>query len=236
MVLLLFLALTSGNFAATLTDNFNDNTLDSLLWSSFLTGGIGSVSETNQRLEVTITGNNDSAGATLRWLALGNFDFRASYTMLTNIDGFSTDQDESGAAVLAFTPEPIFAARFPGSVMDLPGPQGVYAGAEGDTLFYGYALTSDQSGRLRVTRVGNLYTAYYWGAGDWIALGSGTSTRTGPADLHLGAFADGDATVSAAFDDFYLEADGLSQVPEPGSFALAGIALGLICVIRKRRR
>jgi hypothetical protein len=36
--------------------------------------------------------------------------------------------------------------------------------------------------------------------------------------------ADGNATVSVAFDDFSLQADGFAPVPKPSSFALAGIA------------
>lgn len=232
----LFLCLTFAytGYAGTIVDNFNDNTLDPTLWSPWSNGGTFSVSETNQRLQVSITGDNVTGGVGLRWLALGNFDFQASYSLLTDIHGLSHDQNQTGAGLGAFA-FGIFVAQFPVSVMNLPPPGGLYAGAEGDTL-YGYALTSDQSGKLRLTRVGNVYSAYYWGAGNWIALGSGTSARTGPADLSLSVFADGGATVSAAFDDFYLQADGFAPIPEPGSFALAGIALGLICLIGKRRQ
>jgi hypothetical protein len=117
-----------------------------------------------------------------------------------------------------------------------PIPGGLYVAAEGDIQLFGAAFTMDLSGRFRLTRVGNLYSGYYWGSGDWVLLGSGTGTKTGPADLGLGVGADGDATVSVAFDDFYVQADDLGEIPEPGSFALAGIALGLIFVVWKRRR
>lgn len=238
MALFLCLTLAHTSHAGPIVDNFNDNALNSSLWRLFSTGGVSLVSETNQRLELTITGDNDTAGVALRWLALGDFDLQASYALLTDIHGFPAAQDESGPLLGAFgaDPNPNYVGQLPVSVLDLPPPGGIYVGAEGDTQLYGYAFTSDQSGRFRLTRVGNVFSAYYWASGDWVLLGSGTTTRTGPAELFLAVAADGDATVSAAFDDFYLQADGLAEIPEPGSFALVGIALGLICVIGKRRR
>jgi hypothetical protein len=231
MTLFLCLAFAYTSYAGTVTDNFNDNTLDPM-WVTGSNGGSFSANETNHRLELTITGDDVFGGVGLRWLASGNFDFQVSYSLLTDIHGFSHDEDQSGAGIGAFS-SGILVVQFPVSVLNQPPPGGVYAAAEGSTL-YGGALTSDLSGKFRLTRVGNVYTGYYWGAGDWISLGSGTSSKTGPADLSLNVFADGGATVSAAFDDFYLQADGL-VTPEPGSFALAGIALGLIGLIGRLR-
>ena len=230
MTLFLCLAFAHTSYAGTVTDNFNDNTLDPM-WVTRSNSGSFSATEINHRLELTIAGDDVFGGVGLRWLALGNFDFQVGYSLLTDIHGFNHDEDQSGAGIGAFSLG-ILVAQFPVSVLNQPPPGGVYAAVEGDTL-YGDALTSDLSGKFRLTRVGNVYTGYYWGAGDWISLGSGTSSKTGPADLSLNVFADGGATVSAAFDDFYLQADGLAT-PEPSSFALAGIALGLIGLIGRR--
>lgn len=234
MAFFLCLAFAYTSYAGIITDNFNDNSLDPTLWATLSTRGVGSVSETNQRLQVSLTGDQEAGGVGLRWLALGNFDFQADYALLTNIDGVSS---ESGVGLFAFaldgTFDGVVVAR--GASPDVPGTHGYYLGGEGSTT-YGYTFTSDQSGRLRLTRVGNVYSAYFMGASDWVLLGSGTSVLTGPADLYLAVWPTEGATVSAAFDNFYLQADGFAGAPEPSSFALAGIALGLICTIGKRRQ
>ncbi|MBP1607903.1 MAG: hypothetical protein H6Q04_138, partial [Acidobacteria bacterium] len=213
----LFFALPGSLIAETVTDNFDDNTLDPVLWTPFFPSGIGTVAETNHRLEITFTGDNEAGGVRLNLRAMGDFDFQASYTLLTNIHSFPEDQDESGVGIFTFItdPNPIFSAQFPISVMELPPPGGVYVGAEGDLVLYGHASTSDLTGKFRLTRIGNTYTAYYWGSGGWVLLGSGISTKTGPADLALAVFADGDPTVSAAVDNFSLTADQLIPTPRP---------------------
>jgi hypothetical protein len=234
MAFFLILALAHTSYAGIITDNFNDNTLDPTLWATLSTHGVGSVSETNQRLQVTLTGDREAGGVGLRRLALGNFDFQADYTLLSNLDAVSS---YSGVALFAFalngTFDGVVVGR--GASPDVPGTHGFYLGGEGATD-YGAALTSDQSGRLRLTRTGNVYSAYFWGSSDWVLLGSGTSVLTGPADLYLAVWPTGGETVSAAFDNLYLQADGFASVPEPGSFTLAAIALGLTCAIGRHRQ
>jgi hypothetical protein len=227
-VCLFFFVIPGFLIAETLTDNFDDNTLDPGLWTPFFLGGVGTAAESNKRLEVTFSGDNEAGGVRLNVRALGDFDFQASYTLLTNIHSFPPDQDESGVGIFAFAadPNPIFAAQFPVSVLDLPPPGGVYIGAEGDLTLYGHAPTSDLAGKFRLTRIGNIYSMYYWGSDEWVLLGSGASTKTGPADLALAVFADGDPTVSAAFDDFSLTADHFYPISEPASLYFPQIADG----------
>ena len=91
---------------------------------------------------------------------------------------------------------------------------------------------------MRLTRVGNLYAIYHWQGSDWGApLASGTSVLTGPVDFYLGGGTDTGATLGVAVDNFWLQSGGFaSEVPEPASFALVGVALGLTFIIRKRRQ
>jgi hypothetical protein len=225
---ILLLLVGSPGHAETVTDNFDDNTLNPMVWTPFFSGGYGTVNETNKRLEVSISGNDQGGGVRLNMRALGDFDFQASYTLFTDIHTFPSDQDESGVAIMAFVldHDPIIVGQLPVSVLDVPPPGGVYFGAEGDLALWGHALTSDLSGKLRLTRVGNTYSTYYWASGNWVLLGSGTATKTGPADLGLVVSIDGDATVSAAFDDFYLQADALDSLPTVSSVNLSTTAGG----------
>jgi hypothetical protein len=56
-------------------------------------------------------------------------------------------------------------------------------------------------------------------------------------DFYLGLGTGDQTTLGAAVDNFWLQADGfIPEVPEPASFTLVGVALGLILIIRKRRQ
>ena len=218
-----------------LTDDFSDNALNASLWRVQSMAGFLSVNEVNQRLEITRTGQDDDGwgGVMLQSLALGDFDFQASYTLLTNIDGFNHDGTPSGVGLTWFGGT-YFALR---AVIDLGvnDIRGVYFGGQAEVETpWGFAFTSDTSGRLRVTRVGGMYTLSYWGPGNWVDLGPSTSAPSGAASLGLSVLVDGGNTLSMAFDDFYLQADGLETVPEPGAFGAAALGLGLLWSIRNR--
>lgn len=237
---LLLLVLSGLPLAAgpiVITDNFDDNTLNPSLWSVIAPSGV-SVSETGQRLEISATGPPDVfGGVALRGLVLGNFDLQLDYAMLTNIDGFGHEGNNSGAGLAWLMATGSFFLR---GLTELPGggSTGCYAAQIDAALSEGcYAQTTEQSGKFRITRVGSVYSLSYWSSGNWVLLApSVSSTQTGPVDFYIATAVDGSHTVSAAFDNFYLQADAfVPGVPEPGSFALTGIAFGLICGIGSLR-
>jgi hypothetical protein len=232
LFLLLGLPLRGGPIL--ITDDFNDNSLNTALWSPMTFGGSATLAEINQRLE--FTASDGGAVAKLRGLVTGNFDLRFSYTLLTDMDSLDPDEDEPAVGVLFFDLDS-FLIR---SITGLPGggQSGCIAAQVGRTIGEGcYALTSEQSGSLRLTRTGNLYTIYQWQGSAWSPLASGTSALTGPVDFYLGGGTGGQTTLGAAVDNFWLQSDGfIPEVPEPASLALVGVALGLILVIRKRRQ
>lgn len=72
----------------TLTDNFNDNSLDSVKWGSY-TDLSGSVSETNQRLEMTCANSTDNSWAGI--YSKSSYDMTGSYAFCEILDGTGGD-------------------------------------------------------------------------------------------------------------------------------------------------
>lgn len=218
-----------------ISDNFNDNALDTSLWRPFFSGATGSVSEINQRLEVTVTGAPEGfGGVALRGLVTGDFDLRISYVLIGAFDSLDPDLYSQG---VGFTWLPGTGSFLVRGVADIPGVglTGCIGGQVDSAIKQDcYAFTSEQSGSLRLTRSGNVYTMYHLENSVWAPLASAPSVQTGPVDFYFGAGIAG-MTLNAAFDNFSLRSDGFrSEVPEPCSLALAGIALGLGWRVRKR--
>jgi len=233
LFLLLGLPLRGGPIL--ITDDFNDNSLNPALWSPMAFGGSASLAETNQRLEFTTS--DGFAAAKLRGLVTGNFDLQFSYALLTNMDSLDPDEDEPAVGLLFFD----FDSFLIRTITGLPGggQTGCIGAQVGVTIAEGChgPTTPEQSGSLRLTRVGGLYTIYQWQGSAWSPLASGTSALTGPVDFYLGGGTGSQETLRVAVDNFWLQSDGfIPEVPEPASFALVGVALGLILFIRKRRQ
>lgn len=68
--------------------------------------------------------------------------------------------------------------------------------------------TSDTTGKLRVTRVGNLFTFYYWTSTGWAVLGSRTKVWSN-IRLLLDAYNSTGSTVTLRFDDFIINSGTL---------------------------
>jgi hypothetical protein len=234
MSLVVVLCASSSIYAGPITiiDNFNDNSLKTSLWASFIQGD-GSVSEVGGRLVATIEASPDhesgaAAAAVLLGTIGGNFDVSVHYELLEDLP--LTHADTGGGLFLgsaAFT----FQYGVARDTHTICGPSGcpyenAYVAAVGggeDTV-----ATTDPSGELRLTRVGPSFSAYYRSEGlsDWQLIASGTGSTDPLPFLALGVTIAGPERVSFAFDDFTLVADEFTQVPDPGStLLLFGIGL-----------
>ena len=74
----------------TLFDNFNDNTINTTLWTTYTNGGAGSVTETNQRLEIV---SPDSGDQTTGMYANLNYRFEDTYIKLEVVD-YTVETDQ----------------------------------------------------------------------------------------------------------------------------------------------
>ena len=186
----------------------------------------GSISEVNQRIEMVIPSHSGRAepNLSLAFLVGGDFDVQIDFAVLSS----------SGASALGLiTGIPWDPSVGCGHVMDLGGGFGGY-GVRFCDGFWGVP-SSDTSGRLRMTRSGSTYSGYFWDGAAWQLIHSSPNQPTGDWYIILNSRND-DGSSAVAFDNFYLQADRLtSAIPEPGSFALAGIALGVICTIGRHR-
>ena len=208
---------------AIVVDDFNDNSLNLQLWSPYIEG-TGSVSEVNQRLETTAAGSGEGI-AFVRLLGLigGDFDAQVSYTLLSTL---TSAKDTFGG----------IAWVVGGDLLDNPQLVGRGYGGYGCEINGGGSCafpSTDISGRLRMTRVGTTLSVYYWDGSGWQFMDA-TSTSGAPSSIGIGASSGSTTPVSFAFDDFQLQADGFTSIPEPGSMALVGISLALVCGFRKR--
>lgn len=152
-------------------DTFDDNQTDSTQWSFAVVGGV-TYEEVNERLELTIpaviTGPDAYGALRLRCGIAGDFDIQVDYELLTWSaqagvrSGISTDLGAMGRHSFASFEyngaESYVSDQSPGAGRIL------------------YQATSDVTGALRVTRVGNTVTDYYWDGVDWSALQSTTAS------------------------------------------------------------
>ena len=214
-VLFLYFSLAPGSYAGTITDNFNDNSLNTAIWGTgdYPSGGPGSVTETNQRIEMVMPANTGSYTVYLTPLFQigGDFDLQIDYALLaplTGDDSFTIDWSPGIANIFVGRTSGAYGAEFGsgGPVFSVP--------------------TLDVSGTLRLTRTGATYSGYFWNGTGWQLIGSISNGSTSDSMSILGL--GGQSGGQVALDNFYLNADRLtSTVPEPTGFLLsAGALLG----------
>lgn len=193
---------------AFIDDNFNDNFLNPDLWSilSPPPGFIGTVVETNQRLEVTVlSAGVGGVGIVSNCSLAGDFDVEIDYILLNwptpnfhnvRLGVFELGVGPGGAIGLnrsSFERE-IYLLALPASTAQI--------------------LTTDTSGTLRLVRTGATLSGFVRDGTAWVPVGSGpVSTIPTRINLDLGA---GNPTapggIKAAFDNFKVNA-GSVQCP-----------------------
>ncbi len=192
-----------------MSDNFNDNYANSLLWSTTNVVGTGpSLSETNQKLEIYFpsfsNGSAFGAGYSSVCKLRGDFDVQVDYELL--LWPFANGVRVGLAAANLGSPAAVERTNFSANISnDVPGwPREVYLAHFSDGV-NGITESADFAGKLRLVRTGDQLTGYYFASGGWVPINTAyTSTNDTAVSLsawsHDNIFTGQD--VKLAFDNF----------------------------------
>ncbi len=212
--------------AAVITDNFNDNSLNTSLWTPSSTDA--TVEEVNGQLEVTQGSSSAVSGVTLNIHVTGNFDAEVDYRLLNWPDnnrerlGLGALMASGGGVV-----ERLSDSNFGGESYLTHFQDGVQ----------GQTPTTDRSGRLRLTRTGDTLAGYFWTGSTWQLVHSYTNpVNAQDAYVALQAWPGFPISsgVKIAFDNFRLDAPQVVPAPATGLLLLTG--LGVIAGFGSGRR
>jgi hypothetical protein len=188
-------------------DNFDDNITDPSLWSIEQQGG-PVAAEMNQRLEITVPANSAGADFEAWYLSAcqlrGDYDIRVDYELLTwpFRSGVRIGLADDHANM-----QRISSGRQP---YDYPeGPDLYLTTFDTADHVVGITPTSDLSGKLRLERVDDTLTSYYFANGAWTLVASYSDPAyTQDTPFYLGSWsADSvftDQEVKLAFDNLII--------------------------------
>lgn len=189
-----------------LIEDFNDNSINSFLWSAFQIGSGPIATETNQQLEITVPVDSADgpqgvfmAGHLSACTLSGDFDIQVDF--LLPLWPLASGVRIGLAAVGTVERTSL------GTGLDFPGqPREVYLTDFGDNDF-GFTPTGDLAGKLRLIRTGGTLTGYYFNSNfnTWVSIHS-TLMSTADALFSLQAWSHNYAfthqAVQVVFDNF----------------------------------
>jgi len=156
-------------------EDFNDNSIDPVLWTIDTWGSGPQLYEANQQLEIDFPGTSSGTdfGCKLAsvFLLRGDFDIQVDFRLITWPFG--------NGVRMGFGIDEVGVPRHPGvertsfGQNDYPWePREIYSVDFPDGV-HGITGTSDMTGSLRLVRSGATQTGYYYGSGGWVVIGTG---------------------------------------------------------------
>lgn len=234
LIVLMLSSLSSVLASPVLVEDFDDDILNSNLWEATVTGYGPTSSESNHRLEITLpaTSNDDpnegafGAGIRSKWRLAGDYDIQIDYECLVwpYSSGVRTGYGAADSALR-------LSRGMEGADED---PREIYITTGGAVP------TADLSGKLRQTRVAGLVTSYYYDSGIWKPIGAPIISN-GDVLVGISAWSHDvifrDQQVTVAFDNFIINSgQTVPAIPEPASLLALASGLGMVGMVRRRRR
>lgn len=217
--------------AATFTDGFDTNVIDTTWWNIGADGG-STVVATNQRVELT-QGASGATGLSFKTPISGDFTARIDFALLN----WPNDNKERLALGGFFSPtQQLQIQRTSDSTVGV-GTE-IYV-----TDFTGQGIlgtpTTDTSGTLRLERIGDVVTGAYLTPTGWNVIGTYTAAGENSLARTIG-FAIFPGTpvtsgVKVAIDNVYLSGPNV-PIPEPATIVMLMCGLGLLAIVHGRAR
>jgi len=220
--LIAFMSCGVSHGATTVIDDFNDGVISTDLWTVVDNGVVlqEAAGVINASAPATSMGYSSSLSSKLS--LQGDFDVSYDYTW---INGVGSSRTRTQLYVFNESEDMWFSLNFwrgGGS------PDGDLRFTLNDVTYIGNHWNPPVSGKLRITRTGQSFQAYYW-SGGWFSLGS-YNGFTGDAHVFLTAQKrdGGSSPLNVNWDNFSATADNIVGVPlivKPSSYDYGTLAV-----------
>jgi len=233
-IFIVFLAFNTTAIAQTIYDDFNDNSINTSLWTASISGSGVQVTEADQRVEIDLAssaGNGPNGifggGYSSNAIFEGDLDVSIKFRLL------NWPLSNGVRIGLGFTPATNSSQFWTVERVSLGRGESV-----GDVYLTDFnhnlgrfdAAGNSLEGQLRLMRTGTTVSAFYLDAGNWQSLRTDTITDA-PIKFGFSAWSHDqyfdDKAVKVAFDDVHV-------VPLPPSILLFGFSILSMLIMRKK--